>query len=129
MSRTTIRRNRLPAIRHQIRQKAARAVKKAVLDIEGHTKASMAEAKSGRMYGEHQASAPGEAPAIDLGLLVNSIQGEMVGELSGVVYTDKEYGPPLEFGTHRIAPRPFFGPAAEAVRPSFEQSIRNLIDG
>ncbi|MFH0980642.1 MAG: hypothetical protein V2A79_03775 [Planctomycetota bacterium] len=76
---------------------------------------SMAGGKSGRMYGQHQASAPGEAPAIDTGQLADSIQTEVSGS-KGMVYTNSEHGPHMEWGTHDISPRPFFAPAAEAER-------------
>ncbi len=76
---------------------------------------SMAGSKSGRMYGQHQASAPGEAPAIDTGQLADSIQTDVSGT-SGMVYTNSEHGPYMELGTHDIGPRPFFAPAAEAER-------------
>lgn len=64
-------------------------------------------------YTYHRASAPGEAPAVDLGGLRSSIQGEMTGETSGVVFTNQGYGPPLEFGGKHVRPRPFMRPAAK----------------
>ncbi len=63
-------------------------------------------------YTYHRASAPGEAPAVDLGALRESVQSEMVGDLAGVVFTNQIYGPVLEFGGRRIRPRPFFKPTA-----------------
>lgn len=82
----------------------------------------MAEAKSGHIYGSHQASAPGEAPAIDTGVLVNSIQTEIDG-LTAVVGTNQEYAPVLEFGGAKMAPRPFLASAFEAAAPEFEKKL------
>jgi HK97 gp10 family phage protein len=64
------------------------------------------EQKSGRRYGNHQASAPGEAPASDTGRLVQSIRVEHKG-LRGSVIVGADYGAFLERGTSRMRPRPF----------------------
>ena len=67
--------------------------------------------------GFHQASAPGEAPASDTGALASrgivaalSGPGEATATAggNGVIYASM-----LEFGTSRIAPRPFMIPALE----------------
>lgn len=73
--------------------------------------------KTGRIYkrgkGFHQASAPGEAPANDLGFLASSLR---------IVITDKNqvdlsamapYAIHLEYGTRNMRPRPFLRPAGE----------------
>ncbi len=68
----------------------------------------------------HQASSPGEAPAIDQGQLVQAITAWMVrpghwrvGVAGGEI---GKIGLYLEFGTQRIAPRPFVRPAVEKLR-------------
>lgn len=71
----------------------------------------------------HQASAPGEPPAPDTGVLRNSIHHE-VDQDKATVGTNLVYAQPLEFGTttagknHHtvIKPRPFMGPALIKVR-------------
>jgi HK97 gp10 family phage protein len=68
--------------------------------------------KTGRVYKrgavEHQASAPGEAPASDTGQLVNSITTEYDEEaLVGKIGVHTGYAGFLEFGTQKMAPRPF----------------------
>lgn len=70
----------------------------------------MQEPKHGRLYGAHQASAPGEAPAIDTGTLRDSwfVQKSQGRRVFG--YT-APHGPHLEFGTVHMAARPFFIPA------------------
>lgn len=85
---------------------------------EANAKDSMTGVKSGIAYGNHIASAPGEPPAVDTGLLRASIQAIRVhfGQM-WVVNAGTDYAEGLEFGTPTIAPRPFMLPAAEkAVR-------------
>ena len=96
--------------------------------------ASMGETKTGRIYTtpegkEHQASAPGESPAIDTGLLA-TIQTEADGPNALATYTTAEYAAALEYGapTQGILPRPFFTPAAERERPHFLRSLGQLSD-
>ena len=78
--------------------------------------------KSGRVYRRksvvHRASAPGEAPAIDTGILRFSIAVK-IGDsgLSATIgvheLTKVKYARPLEFGTQKMAARPFVFPALE----------------
>lgn len=78
----------------------------------------MAQGSTGRTYTRgsvtHVASAPGEAPNTDTGKLVSSIKIQKDAKLFTVaVGTDLEYGKFLEFGTTRMAARPWLGPACE----------------
>lgn len=69
--------------------------------------------KTGRIYRrrgvEHQASAPGEPPASDTGTLVSRIRTDFarLAELVGVIRASTRYAAALEYGTHRMAARPF----------------------
>jgi hypothetical protein len=87
-------------------------------------------ARKGKKSRTHQASAPGEAPATDEGLLVNSIQTTLHGPHAAEVNVGAEYGETLERGSldGRLAPRPFLAPAVEAVRPGFEAAVRVAIE-
>lgn len=114
-------------INAELKQRAKALVMRTAFQIEQNAKLSMAEPKSGRTYGSHQASAPGEAPAIDLGALVNSIHVEQTGEMSAIVGTNMEHGLHTEFGTARMAPRPWLGPAFESVREKFQAGLRGLL--
>lgn len=69
--------------------------------------------KTGRIYGNHQASAPGEAPATDTGALAGSIFAEPGSEnLSAILVARMPYATHLEFGTRNMEPRPFMSRAA-----------------
>lgn len=73
--------------------------------------------KTGRVYGRHQASAPGEAPASDTGRLVNSITTAFDDvKLTGTVAANTDYAEYLEYGTATMEPRPFLRPALTAKR-------------
>lgn len=68
--------------------------------------------KTGRIYKrntvEHQASAPGESPASDTGRLAQSVTTSYdPSRIAGYVNVSTEYAAALEFGTPRIAPRPY----------------------
>jgi len=62
-------------------------------------------------------SAPGEIPRVQTGRLRRSITHEMHETLPiGRVGTNVVYGKSLEFGTNRMAPRPWLRPALHKVR-------------
>lgn len=110
-------------------------------ELEGIIKRSMREG-TGRIYGRHQASAPGEPPAPDTGRLRASIStnwtgspmsrgivlgrakvedgvgrpGSKRGMFTVVVGTNVEYANHLEMGTIKMAPRPFLRPAFDQVK-------------
>lgn len=79
--------------------------------------------KTGRIYTrrgvEHQASAPGEPPATDTGALIASIVSDATVEGSkvlGHVEARAPYAVHLEYGTRKMAARPFLTPAIERNR-------------
>lgn len=80
-------------------------------------------------YKFHRASAPGESPAVDMGLLRESIQAQMTGELSAIVFTNQAYAPVLEFGGAHILPRPFMKPAGKDGQSFFTAKMINEIGG
>lgn len=85
----------------------------------------MSPPKSGRVYRRrgvsHQASAPGEAPANDLGRLVNSRTKELFPEdLRARLTFRTEYAAYLEFGTRKMEPRPY---ANRALRESKDAGL------
>lgn len=95
--------NRLPAIAAAIRPTVSTEVKKAGLAI--------------------QARAQSMAP-VKTGTLRRSITTQFPTDLSAVVGPSVHYGIFLEFGTRRMAPRPYMRPAAEAVLPGFAAAVK-----
>ena len=114
-----------------VKDEIGKAVMKLALELEAEIKCQMAEGKSGRIYerggSTHQASAPGEAPAIDTGAYVNSIQTTETKD-GAEVGTNMEYGPFLEFGTSRIAKRPHFTPAAERIERKIPGEVAEAVE-
>lgn len=115
-------------------------------EIANAAKTSMRGAKHGRAYAKgvskwrrvkgqkvaaairlHRASAPGEAPAIDTGNLVNSIEAVRIGNAHWRVNVYAEYGAFLEFGTSRMQPRPFLRPACRKGEALFERMVAQVI--
>lgn len=123
-------------IEGQVRQAAARAVLAATEAVRTEAvRLILNTPKSGRVYRrrgiEHQASAPGEAPASDTGTLVSRIHTDYsrIGELVGVVRASAAHAPHLEYGTARIEPRPFMRPALVGVRATFRDLLQSELQG
>ena len=129
--RIVVDRNQLPTIRPLIRARAGMVVRQTAIRAVEHMKMAMRAPKHGRVYVRggaiHRASAPGEAPAVDTGNLWNSIQIDFPDELRAEVGVGAPYAPFLEYGTSKMAPRPFFWPAVDAVRSEFEESMRQIV--
>lgn len=90
--------------------------------------------KSGRTYRRgnvtHQASAPGQYPASDTGGLAGSVRFELPqpGNMTGRVGTSVAYGPMLEFGTSRMAARPWLMPSFERAKIGVEKELRARLE-
>ena len=84
----------------------------------------MAERKSGLVYAGHQASAPGEAPAIDTGHLINTLYAKRIKRGEWEAGTTAEYGPHLEFGTTQMEARPFFVRSLTEVAKNIIREIK-----
>lgn len=61
-------------------------------------------------------SAPGDPPGVDTGTLWASMRAKPLSESSAEIVDGVEYGVDLEFGTSRIAARPFVTPVVEGWR-------------
>ncbi len=148
----TVKYNRLPQIGARLALAAAEIVQETVEEIERTVKVGMAEPKHGMYYERgarmHQASAPGEMPAVDTEHLMESIKTSVDGQGQGLVYTNAEYAVYLEYGTGQrgaeyplagrpqeigytmtatgMAPRPYMTPAAEKARKGFVDKFQRL---
>lgn len=122
----------IPGIVRQMRARATRVVRTHASNIEGDIKTGMGGSKSGRTYKRgkrtHQASAPGESPAIDDGTYAGTIQAVPVDETTSAVGTNDERGPVLELGGGQTEARPHFAPAFERAREGFEQDLREIFE-
>lgn len=81
-------------------------------------------------HGNHHPSLPGNPPAPDTGNLRASVHYtiETSGQtIIGRVGTDVEYGKMLEYGTSKIAPRPWLKPALDNNKDFIEKTIRGVM--
>lgn len=90
--------------------------------------------KSGRTYIRggvaHTASAPGQYPASDTGRLASGVRMELptLSNITGRVGTAVAYGPMLEFGTSRMAARPWLLPSFERAKVGVEKELRARLE-
>lgn len=121
--------DRTPELMQKLEKAIGAFVVKGAGHIHGRLKASMAEPKSGRMYGDHQASAPGESPAVDSGNLTGSIVQVFPSTLEALIGTPVEYAVYLETGTSRMAQRPLWEKTAADELPTLEKMLDKEIEG
>ena len=113
-------------------QGVANAVKATALEVISDVKKRIQRGpKSGSTYTRgnvsHTASAPGQAPASDTGVLASSPYFEQSSNLSATIGSRLAYSAYLEFGTVRIKPRPSWTPAVEAAAPKLQKRIETAI--
>ena len=76
----------------------------------------------------HTASAAGQPPATDTGFLVNNIVLDIDSNgLGANVESRADYSSFLEFGTSKMAARPFMQPALEENRPKINRLAKQMI--
>lgn len=109
MARVEVRiRSGLTKIPAAARRKIELALDKAAADIEARAKTTV---------------------PVDTGALKNSIQAGQTGrDLERQVEAGQGYAAFVEFGTRRMAARPYLTPAFEAVRPAFERAVARAIE-
>lgn len=67
---------------------------------------------------------------VDTGNLRNSISTSIsAGGMTAEIGPTASYGVYVEYGTRRMSPQPYMGPALEANAPMFEKAIGDLMDG
>lgn len=124
----------LKAMGPRLETEVSKAVTGTALELQGDVKKRIQRGPaSGRVYQKynprrtHQASAPGEAPMSDTGRLANSIFFEVEGRLTATVGSRLIYALWLEYGTSKMAARPYFRPAVEAMRPKFQARLEAAV--
>ncbi len=140
-----------PEMEAKIKAEAKKAVAAAGLLVQNEIKDSMRKAKHGKTYRKgpikrkrggkntivgakfHRASAPGEAPAVDTGRLIGSVNSRQLdGGFSTTVgvhdVTNVKYAKALEYGTSKIAPRPFLIPALQNKKPEIMERFKQAMD-
>jgi hypothetical protein len=101
----------------------------ACIAVEGAAKRNVGGPGGGRLYGSHRASVPGAFPAKYTGLLQSSIRWVVAGlgkTLHGMVGSRAKHAPWLEYGTARMAPRPWLRRTINEMR---EVVARILLKG
>ena len=73
------------------------------------------------------AAGPGEAPNSDTGYLVNmtGTQSDRVNQAEA--FSSASYADDLEFGTHKMAPRPAMGPAFDQTKAQAIADVRDAL--
>ena len=76
---------------------------------------------------EHVPSLPGQPPNTDTGNLVGSAGSRVVQRNVTETHVEAKYAAPLEFGTHKMAPRPALGPSFEEMKPHILNNLRKAL--
>ena len=107
------------------------------LKIESDAKESLRHAGTGNVYKRrgvtHQASSAGQPPSSDTGNLMNSIHTtvnkatETVEVRAGGGASQVKYAAMLEFGTSKMAERPFMRPALLTNRDFIQKSVESKV--
>jgi len=124
--------SRIPEVKQKINLSPTQKMHQAVNAVKTQTLETLSGERSGREYmvpGTHKtyiASAPGEPPAQATGQLRQSIKTLVKGSLgtvTGQVGSNIEYAPSLEFGTKKMAARPWLKPSFEKALPMIKQIL------
>lgn len=116
----------------RIMRQVRAAAKSSAIRIENNARQDiLMGTKTGRWYGSHQASAPGESPANWTGLLVETINRKPVDgyQLLWEIGANAEYAGYLEEGTRRMAPRPVWVPSLNEEADRFIDKVSRIVGG
>lgn len=119
--------DKTPELFQKLEAGIGRFVVKGAHYIKGQLQADMAKPKSGKLYGRHRASAPGESPAVDSSNLITSIAVIMENLLEAKIGTPVEYSIWLEDGTSRMAARPLWDRVAKQSIPTLDTMLAQEI--
>ena len=135
--------NVAPQVEGELNKPIALCCKKVQDDIQysmAHTERDMSKTYfTNNKTKAHHPSLPGNPPAPDTGNLRNSIRYEVHGEGSevygivGSTQKDPDYAVFTEYGTNKMAPRPWLRPAMqknnEWIRKSIANAVANTLKG
>lgn len=76
----------------------------------------------------HVVSLPNQPPNANTHRLDRSIETNNTGRLEVTVSANAEYSVPLEFGTSKMAPRPFLRPARDKKRKEATELVARAVD-
>lgn len=76
----------------------------------------------------HVPSAPGQSPNLDTGVLTAGVTARFTGPLRAVAESAAPYAVHLEYGTSKMAERPYMRPAAKTVRGRFTVDVRAAVN-
>lgn len=119
----------MPNVMRKLQGRTDMTMEKAVASIANRIRTTAIDLihkgpKTGIMYGDHQASAPGEAPATDTGDLARSVKIRRDSDgKTWYVVAGAAYASYLEFGTELMEPRPFMTPAFVEALPNLKDEI------
>lgn len=81
----------------------------------------------------HVPSAPGEPPNRDTGILDSNIESYRTGQMAAEVRSQAPYAGHLEFGTSKMAARPYMRPASLKMRPQamrlVDRAVKAICEG
>ena len=115
-----------------IEDNAAKRMAKAVNEVRNTTLETLSGKRTGRKYKVpgtekiYTASAPGEPPAQATSRLRQSVQTSVRSEgkkIIGEVGTNLDYGKTLEFGTEKVAARPWLHPSFEKAKNKIQEIL------
>ena len=127
--------NEFPELGRMLPERFNRGMDAMAEDGLNHAKLLMNDSPaSGRTYKRpggktHTASSPGNAPRPDTGALINSLRWERRGrsEMDRVLIASAEHGYYLEYGTEKMAARPFFRPTANHLRADVRRFFVDVV--
>jgi hypothetical protein len=114
--------SRWPQVSSQVHQSVRVGTEKAADKMKSEMIGEMNKPKSGRVYGAHQASAPGETPATDSGETEGSIEVVPEGDSGFAVVVGGAISY-LETGSRRAAARPLLLPVATRMKEETAEII------
>src|SRR3990172_7607447 len=127
--------HKLALIEGPMRDAMRGAIQGGALAVERTAKDSVQRGSpTGRIYQkyqprrEHRASAPGQPPATDTGFLAAHITTVLdMDGLGANVESQAAYSKFLEYGTSKMAARPFLFPAFESLKPRILKQIAKAL--